>query len=514
MLRVRFPAFPAVLALSLVGSLPAAAQSGPQAVYVTDSIRDEVLRLEDLDGDRLFNSSAEVRVFYDGDVGSLGTGLMGRLLVDPSTQTVYVADISRKIYTLRDANQDGDANDPGEEGVYFDGNPGGNLSGVTTEAMIGFNLHQGVVWVAVNNTSSAGQEMILRLEDLDQDGDANDAGEAEVYFAPPPPGALNDPGPADVRVGQDGAVYYLETAFNSLSKGGVYRLDDLDQDGTIDPLTEVTKFFSPDTFAPPDYWTLEQDLLGYWYMADAENDVVWRFRDEDGDGVVDPATKAVVLWDAVGSLPGQSYLLDFGVAADGSLYGLELANPPSRLLRMRDVDGDGTIDPVAEVQELYSPSQSPVLLATLRGLALVQAPFSEPTTYCWSKSTSDGCLPTIGAAGTPSSSAGAGFDITGAQLQPGALGLLAYSTSGLSDAPFLGGFLCVAGPLTRLAPQSTGGAAACSGALSVDFNAWVAGGTDPALVAGTLVTAQWWTRDAGDAFASSLSNALGFVLEP
>ena len=69
-------------------------------------------------------------------------------------------------------------------------------------------------------------------------------------------------------------------------------------------------------------------------------------------------------------------------------------------------------------------------------------------------------------------------------------------------------------PVERMPLQLANGTGTCGGLFGTDFNAWIASGSDPALVAGTTVRAQLWSRDPGDALESSLTNALEFVIQP
>jgi hypothetical protein len=141
-----------------------------------------------------------------------------------------------------------------------------------------------------------------------------------------------------------------------------------------------------------------------------------------------------------------------------------------------------------------------------------------PATYCTAKVNSLGCTPAIGSSGLPSASLGNGFQITASNLRNRKLGILFYGTSGAAAAPFKGGTLCMQGPLVRARRQNSGGATTptndCSGGFSYDFNEYVAGGSDPALVGGQTVWAQYWSRDQGSSFGVSLTDALQFTLEP
>ena len=70
--------------------------------------------------------------------------------------------------------------------------------------------------------------------------------------------------------------------------------------------------------------------------------------------------------------------------------------------------------------------------------------------------------------------------------------------------------------LTRTPVQSSGGSPPCGGSFSLDFNAWIASGTDQQLVAGSTVWGQWWSRDPGfpPPMSTNLSDALRFTLCP
>ncbi|MBI5434144.1 MAG: hypothetical protein HZA52_15025 [Planctomycetes bacterium] len=98
------------------------------------------------------------------------------------------------------------------------------------------------------------------------------------------------------------------------------------------------------------------------------------------------------------------------------------------------------------------------------------------------------------------------------QLETRKNGIFFYGTNGRQDVPFDGGFLCVRPPQRRLATQNSGGSGACAGMLDYDFNAWIATGLDPALVAGATVDGQFWFRDPSSPSTTGLSGSVEFVL--
>jgi hypothetical protein len=138
-----------------------------------------------------------------------------------------------------------------------------------------------------------------------------------------------------------------------------------------------------------------------------------------------------------------------------------------------------------------------------------------PQVYCTAKVNSLGCIPAIGWSGFPSATAGGGFTVAASNELAQKFGLLFYGTSGAQAQPFQGGFLCVQPPIQRTAVQGSGGAAGtCSGGYGFDFNAWIAGGSDPALVAGAKVWSQYWSRDPASPSTTNLTDALEFTIAP
>jgi hypothetical protein len=138
----------------------------------------------------------------------------------------------------------------------------------------------------------------------------------------------------------------------------------------------------------------------------------------------------------------------------------------------------------------------------------------QATTYCMGLTNSAGCTPGVTFKGAPSASAGSGFELRVVGLVPNSVGLFFYSKTGSASQPFAGGLLCVAAPLLRTPGQGFGGSGPCGGQMVFDFNAYIATGADPALVADTPVFLQAWARDAVAPSTISLSNGLHFTLCP
>jgi hypothetical protein len=137
-----------------------------------------------------------------------------------------------------------------------------------------------------------------------------------------------------------------------------------------------------------------------------------------------------------------------------------------------------------------------------------------PTIYCTAKVNSAGCTPAIAFTGTPSATSGSGFQISASNILANKFGLLFYGKSGPAASAFQGGTLCAAPPLVRTMLQNSGGTPPCGGSFSLDFNAYIASGADPALVSGQQVNAQYWSRDPGFAPPdnTNLTDAVEFTI--
>lgn len=144
----------------------------------------------------------------------------------------------------------------------------------------------------------------------------------------------------------------------------------------------------------------------------------------------------------------------------------------------------------------------------------------EPDFYCTGKVNSAGCLPVIGSIGGPPSmgACGCGFAITASNVLSNKTGQLFYSLTGPQATPFSGGTMCVAGPRFRGPAQNSGGAGACGGSFTLDFNARIAlhNANFPAapISAGDSVWAQWYYRDPthADGSGTGLTDALHFTI--
>ena len=241
------------------------------------------------------------------------------------------------------------------------------------------------------------------------------------------------------------------------------------------------------------------DLPGGTYFSSANG------VSDDGDVIVGYANYNLGVSDAflwtptLGMVNLQDHLVALGVTG---LSGWSLR-------RAEAVSDDGT----TIVGWGYNPSGSiEAFLVTLANPA--------PLNYCTAGTTSHGCNAAISGTGTPSASAPSGFTIAVNDVEGTQSGLIFYGLSGQASIPWGTGtsFMCVKSPLERTPVQNSGGTfAACDGALSLDWNLFVA--SNPLALGnpfagGETVWAQGWFRDPPSPKTTSLSDGLEFVVAP
>jgi hypothetical protein len=137
----------------------------------------------------------------------------------------------------------------------------------------------------------------------------------------------------------------------------------------------------------------------------------------------------------------------------------------------------------------------------------------QPFNYCTAGTTTNGCLATMSATGTPSAAALSGFTLTCSQSEGQKQGIIFYGNLGQAAAPWINGlgqgnsFLCVKAPTQRTGAATMSGTLnACDGSMSIDFLAYAAanpGAVGTPLAAGQTYDAQCWFRDPPSPAAQS-----------
>jgi len=142
-----------------------------------------------------------------------------------------------------------------------------------------------------------------------------------------------------------------------------------------------------------------------------------------------------------------------------------------------------------------------------------------PQSYCTAGTTTNGCNATISASANPSASFANGCTLAVSNVEGAKTGLIFYSVSGSTSAPWNGAsFLCVKAPTQRTPAQSSGGVAGtCGGVLLLDWNAFQLanpGALGNPFAAGAKVWAQGWFRDPPAPKTTNLTDAVELTYVP
>jgi hypothetical protein len=288
--------------------------------------------------------------------------LQGVLLGDQS---------SDQIIHLRDLNGDGDGTDDGERIAFFDAT---NASGLSAPTGNVFAIHQapdGTVFAGDGDTDS-----VYALRDMNGDGDANDAGEASLWFSAENAAGLPFVTPNGIATGAAGAVYVVNAGVIAGPVDDViYRTVDMNGDGDANDLGEATVWLDLQTLNVKSS-AFDLSFAGtVAYLSDTNGtdpDTINRIEDLNGNGVIDAGEAKIFIAD--GNPFGAP--VDFAHAvAGGSVYTWELtaSGGVSHVYRLTDLNGSGDIDQAAEAVEVWNTSKLPAGFDNQVGFAIAAA---------------------------------------------------------------------------------------------------------------------------------------------
>ena len=248
------------------------------------------------------------------------------------SNAIFVGDQTLdQLLLTQDLNGDGDANDPLEVSVYFDATNRSGIADPTGNIFTILSARDGAVFYGDGDTDS-----VYRLFDRNQDGDALDTKEASVWFSADNANGLPLLTPNGLAQGQDGAIYIVEADTRSTPNGDfVYRTQDLNGDGDANDAGESTiwldlKALNPNSSAFE--ITFIDDVAYIIDSVGIDTNVIYRAEDKDGSGTVE-ANEATVLIDET-SVPVDFALASDG----NSLFTLELLDfaGPQSIFRIDD----------------------------------------------------------------------------------------------------------------------------------------------------------------------------------
>ncbi|WMS40912.1 Ig-like domain-containing protein [Acuticoccus sp. MNP-M23] len=299
--------------------------------------------------------------------GATNFPVSGVLLGDQGDSSVPGSD---KLYLLVDNNGDGDAADDGERVVFYDqsnaeglgnGNPTGNILNIAQASDLSVYFGDGDT------------DAVYRLIDNNNDGDANDAGESTEWFSEANNAAgFTLPTPNGIEEGADGAIYIVNAGVSSRPSDGIYRTEDLNGDGDANDAGEATLWLDLTELVPTSS-PYDLSFIGdRGYLIDpsgSAEDAIYTFRDEDGSGAIEADEFSVFATKTQTGAP-----IDFTAAADGDSMvvweWLDRDEGVNSVVRLEDLDGSGAIDQPDETVEIWNTDQLPGIFDTLAGFSI------------------------------------------------------------------------------------------------------------------------------------------------
>ncbi len=292
-----------------------------------------------------------------GSFSETATTLAGPMPPARRTAGILVADTTLDaVYLCRDLNGNGNAMDPGEATVYFDATNASGLGVPTGSVFALFQSCDGTVYVA-----DGGSDTVYACLDRNADGDANDAGEARVWFSSFNQSLITLPTPNGVCEGADGAIYITNAGAGSSPLDGLYRTVDLNGDGDAEDAGESSVFVDETALALGNTSPFGCSLLGgtvcFLDLMGSAPNTIYAARDTNGDGSVS-ATELGVFFVEGGVVPAPA---SFTCASDGtSLYThASLSSSTQTVWRLTDANASGAIDQPGEGVAIWSESSLP-----------------------------------------------------------------------------------------------------------------------------------------------------------
>lgn len=340
----------AALALTLAGSVAGA--QNPLVVFVHDQTNDEILRLIDrnADGDAL--DPGEATVFYDDSPPPL-LGIdnaQGMVALDAFTLLATDNFDPDNVILMHDADRDGDALDPGESSVWFDGLLPIGMS-MTNPAELRRRA-DGSYYLLDNNTlDTTRPEAIYILRDLNADDDVLDAGESEFWFELSPPGIIGAT-TFDVIEDNAGNVYTIDItdpnqieSLDIIDPDGFARTTWIDSSGLFNLFGVVISGMHELEYLPGS----NEVVFGVSTLGGST--VIVAARDNNGSGTIDLASELRQLWSETASGVSTGSARDLVFAPDGSLLWTDGLN--DRVMRLVHLNADADFNDAGETQVFY-----------------------------------------------------------------------------------------------------------------------------------------------------------------
>ena len=265
-------------------------------VFLTDQTLDVVLVAEDFDLDGTFNGIGEVSIYYDDSSAQLDLGTP-RFLVAQPNGVVFVGDSNIDVVLrLEDLNLDGDANDVDEATIYFDGLGGGPVPQAIDNMILD---DAGFLYLSDNGSGSPADAKVLRIRDENGDGICTFAdGEViEIHRAMTTTGTPIAR-PSGIAFAADGSMIVSD-----YDTDGFLRLVDGNGDGDANDAGEQLPWFASApgglelTFTQTIAFATDAPNAPLYVNGGSTLDAIYIFEDTDGNGTIENPAEVRTFWD-------------------------------------------------------------------------------------------------------------------------------------------------------------------------------------------------------------------------
>ncbi len=360
--------------LTVAIALAAGQASAVDIVFVHDQSADEIIRLVDRNGDGDATDPGEATVFLDDSLPpDLGNdNAQGLVALGPATILATDNFEPDNIVRAQDFNNDGDALDPGEAFVYFDGSLPGGFT-LTNPAELR-EIGSGRYLLLDNNTlDEVNPEAVYLLEEINDD--LIISGDEVSVFATFSPAGDSVSTTFDIVLGNDGSLYTLDItdpdqieSIDIVDPGSTSKREWFDSVDLLNLAGYVLVFTINELDHIP---STDELIFGASGLGGAS--AILAAVDDNGSGRIDVAREIRVLWDENQSAdnPSTGSPRDIARASDGSIFftdGLQ-----DVIWRLIDRNGDGDYNDANETVVFYGNTA---------GLPTLSLPLSIATWMC------------------------------------------------------------------------------------------------------------------------------------
>jgi len=266
--------------------------------------------------------------------------------------TVFVHDQTNdQILRMVDLNGDGDAHDPGEVTVFYD----------AKAPVTGVNNAQGLLaldpWTLLA-TDNFEPDNVVMLLDLNRDGDAFGPNEAIVWFDGMLPIGLTMTNPSELHRRPDGSFLLLDNnTLDTTRPEAIWLIDNADGNYHVAP-GEVSLFheLSPIGVSTATTFDIVEGPDGSVYTLDISdpNQIESIDRIDPTGATRTEWLSGQTLFNLVSLVMGSTYELEFDPDRGEVIFGATSLGFAQYILGARDANGNGRIDTPGEIRVLWS----------------------------------------------------------------------------------------------------------------------------------------------------------------